>query len=1049
MPTETSIYRAMDFFMVRAPILPFDLFSKYFLTEGEEPLTLKRTSLAYLIELSENRIIREAIAAASPNLLESLVHLGNEDNLRKRGQVVKGFMRYLLRMMTRPTPFGLFSGVTYGKFGERSRLNLNGIDTYIKHARPDMEWLLKIIGSLENKREVVCQLKIQRNTLIYRQGNRAKLPYTTRYGGLGEGGNESVSVRASAVFDCVMDACTNPISYSKLISWIRERFKKAEIETIEHYVWQLFEQEFLISELRPPTTTTDPLGHVMSVLESITGMEDLKDKLHRIREDIFKYNLLPVGQGEEMLSQLRKAMNEIMNVKSPLQIDLSLEDRSITLTDRIRKDVEKAAQLLCRTSSRRNRHLEEYCNEFLENYGPYREVPILELLDEETGLGAPATYSNPQSHRRRLTSTVAKQEQLLLQWFVSCLHRGEQEVMLTDEMVEQLMDDNKSQELIPLPSMELYFQLVAHNHQKLDDGEYTLVLSPNPGSDGAGRTFGRFIDLFGDRFKETFNIIHQEEQRLSPSKLFAEISYLPSVGRSTNVVLTENFRKYEIAIGTNHTMPAGQQIHVSDLVVGVRHNRFYLKSRKHNREVVPTAGHMLNYRNAPNVYRFLMEVSQEGYRPWSVIEWGSLAQSPFTPRLRYEKIILCPATWRIQISQITTGKENVENLGLVVQQFREEWKVPRFVYMIQFDNRILLDLDHPLHVEEICKDLKSNAKVTLIEHIGGFEGLPIHRSDGRVVAEFVFPLVRGSGQTCSLEEIAATSEIDTKPLVEEIRHIHLPGGPWFYAKLYGLGTRQDEFIGRYWEGFVRECREEGVVDQAYFIRYSDPNRHIRARFKISKEEAQFVRIFHNWTKTLLQEGVISKVIIDTYEPEIERYGGPELMFLAERLFAADSEVTSNLVRLIRFQQIQLSKENVAVLSVIYLLYQFGNKEQEVYELLNEKFYVKDYLDDFRQERRLFMQMLGGENGVKPSHLEGDVVYRIVKTREAAVRCYWETLLDQEKKGVLTNTKDDILFSIIHMHLNRFLGTDRDQERKVMIMARHAMNSLVQYRRTFQ
>lgn len=1056
MPTETqNYYRTLDFFMLRAPILPFDLFKVCFSTEVTKQEDLKRISLAYLTELSKDTIIREAIAVASPSLLESLVHLGNETNLRKRGQVVKGFMRYLLRMMTRPTPFGLFSGVTYGNFGEQSRVHLSGIDAYRKHVRPDMEWLLKIIAILENNREIVCQLRIRRNTLIYRQGNRAKLPYTVRYGGPDLVGNESVSVRASGVFEFVMDSCTNPISYSELTSSIQTHFKEASLQTIEQYVWQLFEQEFLISELRPPTTKTDPFGHMMSVLDSITGIDELKARLYWILKNIREYNDLPIGLGEEKLSRLRQAMDEIVSVKSPLQIDLSLEDRSITLTNRIRKDVEKTANLLSRISLRRNLHLEEYCMEFLEKYGPHREVSLLELLDEETGLGAPGTYSNPRGRRRGLKNPVlglnTKREQLLLQWFVSCFQRGEQEVVLTDEMVEQLMEDNKLQVLPPLPSMELYFLLVAPDHQKLDEGEYTLVLSPNPGSDEAGKTFGRFIDLFGDPFKKRFNVIQQEEQRLSPDKLFAQISYLPSVGRSTNVVLTENFRKYEIAIGTNPTKPAEQQIHVSDLVVGVRHNRFYLKSRRHNREVVSTAGHMLNFQNAPNVFRFLIEVSQEGYRPWSVIEWGVLAQSPFTPRLRYENIILCPATWRIHVSQTTAGQENVENLELFVRQFREEWKVPRYVYMIQFDNRILLDLDHPLHMEEICKDLKSNAKITLIEHIGGFEVSPIQRSDGQVVGEFVFPLVCESGQTYSLEEIAATSEIDTMPLVEEIQRVHLPGGPWFYAKLYGLDTRQDEFIGRYWEGFVRECREEGVIDQAYFIRYSDPNRHIRARFKRLKEaeEAKFVRIFHNWTKILLQDGMISKVVIDTYEPEIERYGGPELMLLAEQLFAADSEVTANLVQLTRFQQIELSKENVAVLSVIYLLYQFGNNEQEVYDLLNEKFNVKDYLDDFRKERRLFMQLLCGEKGIKPSHPEGNVVYRIVKKREEAVRRYWGTLLDQEKKGILMNTKDDILFSVIHMHLNRFLGTDRDRERKVMIMARHVMNSLVQYRRTFQ
>lgn len=106
-----------------------------------------------LIQLSNNPIIREAIEASSPSLLEALPSLNNFQYSRKQRQVLKGFVRYLLRMTTRPTPFGLFSGVTYGQFASRAQLNMKNIPFYRKRTRPDMEWLLKIIEQIEKRHE--------------------------------------------------------------------------------------------------------------------------------------------------------------------------------------------------------------------------------------------------------------------------------------------------------------------------------------------------------------------------------------------------------------------------------------------------------------------------------------------------------------------------------------------------------------------------------------------------------------------------------------------------------------------------------------------------------------------------------------------------------------------------------------------------------------------------------------------------------------------------------------------------------------------------------
>lgn len=1055
---EEHLYKTLDFFMLRTPVLPMEEFGKCFLTNVGETEGIRRVAINRLTELSRNPFIREALAASSPTLLESLVHISDQDNPRKQEQVIKSFMRYITRMATRPTPFGLLSGVTYGKFGEQSQLILQEPDMYRKRARPDMEWLMKAVEMVTSSKEVVRQLRVQRNTLIYRQGNRAKIPYTTRCGSIVGGEDQSVSVRATQVFDCVMEASSTLIPYQELVNHLHKTFERADIETIDRYVWQLFEQEFLISELIPPTTTTEPLDHIRSVLKLVTGIDELKENFNNIADTINKYNRLPIGQGEDSLEHLRRKMGKMFSAKSSLQIDLSLEDRGVVLPQCIRKDVECVAELLTKLSSRENRPLDEFCVEFLEKYGPYREVPLLELLDEDTGMGAPAGYKHPLSNRTRLqnmspSQSRSHQEKLLFQWFVSCIHEGKHEVVLTDAMIDAMLKGQKSGKWLAAPSMELFFQLVAPDQQAVDRGEYILLLAPNQGSDGAGKTFGRFLDLFDEPFTDMFSSIQSEEQRLQPEKLLAGISYLPSSGRSANVVLTKHTRPYEIAIGTNHTLPKEQQIHVSDLAVGVRNDHFYLKSISRNREVIARAGHMLNAELTPNIHRFLLEVSEDGYRHWSSMEWGFATHAPFTPRLRYKHVILNPATWRMTWDAATSLSKDMIDLENLVCQFQKEWNLPRYVYMIELDNRILLDMNHPLHVEQVCRDLQSKGKVTLIEHIGEVGETPVSRHSGRLAAEFVFPCIRKQAVATNHfeEEVAATLDRrheDTSRLSSEATCTYLPGGPWFYAKLYGMNSRQDEFIGGYWDEFVRKHQEDGNILQGYFIRYADPDKHIRVRFKLPEflEGNLFLPVFHQWTEMLLNEGMISRVVIDTYEPEVERYGGKKLMMWAERMFSCDSEVTAKLVRLIRFNQTSLQKDVIAILSVINLLYQFGYYKEDAFQFLNRQFDLKDYLKDFRKERKFFLQWMASDQEMTASTASSrESIENIFYARKEAVEQYNYILHEQEREGGATNTREDIIYSVIHMHLNRLIGIDRDRERKIMIMARHAMNSLVQYR----
>ena len=163
------IYRQCGPVVLRTPLLPFDeiaawsdgLLSPGLLgsgdsgdggIDGKAPLDqaldhdreLLRGRLRELVGRPE---IAEAIFLASPELVRSLGHWRRDPEGKKGQRSEQGLVRYLLRMASRPTPFGLFAGCTPGSVAEgsnASRLSLVPRGDYRRHSRLDMDYLFAL-----------------------------------------------------------------------------------------------------------------------------------------------------------------------------------------------------------------------------------------------------------------------------------------------------------------------------------------------------------------------------------------------------------------------------------------------------------------------------------------------------------------------------------------------------------------------------------------------------------------------------------------------------------------------------------------------------------------------------------------------------------------------------------------------------------------------------------------------------------------------------------------------------------------------------------------
>jgi thiopeptide-type bacteriocin biosynthesis protein len=88
-----------------------------------------------------------------------------------------------------------------------------------------------------------------------------------------------------------------------------------------------------------------------------------------------------------------------------------------------------------------------------------------------------------------------------------------------------------------------------------------------------------------------------------------------------------------------------------------------------------------------------------------------------------------------------------------------------------------------------------------------------------------------------------------------------------------------------------------MIDRWFFIRYADPDPHLRWRLHAAPfaRPSAIRRAVENAIKPLVASGRVSRAGFDTYQREIERYGGPEGIEASEELFCADSDAVIDIL----------------------------------------------------------------------------------------------------------------------------------------------------------
>ncbi|WP_179298689.1 lantibiotic dehydratase [Evansella halocellulosilytica] len=1030
-------YEVIDFFLLRSPIFPMELYKKFFLTEykSNDWDEMLEEAARHLEPIIHNDLFKEAIFLSSPSLYNNLDNFKSK-NKKKREQVIKSVVRYVIRMTMRSTPYGVLSGVNLGKFGENSTLSIKKIKEHKKIARPDMHWLIKVITGLEKNDQFLLSLKLRRNPLYIENGSRVKLPFNTAYvkDSKYDINITTNSIRFTPVVNMVFRETEEPILYEDLLYKLKGHFNEVPIESIKNFLNQLIHFEYLITDLRPPLTETSPFDYILKRLQIIDSITYPIPQLKEIKDMLKQYNELEVGKGQQLLISLTQKMKNLAKVDNYLQVDLNVKKDELRLSKQLKNEIGQAAEVLCLLSHKDDSlEMSDYLNKFLEHYGTSREVPIAELLDPEVGLGLPEVYrTNDYEDRSTKSFNEIHKANLFSEWTMSAIRDKDIEICLDEDKLDQLIDNEKNYRNLP-DSLDIYFHIDALSEKHIDNGEYNLVLGASAGSNIAGKTTGRFYHIIGNEFKEYFKNIKEVHQEIQKDKVIAELVYVPTSGRTANIVQTYNFREYEVVIGTNPANNKKSRIEIDDLVVGSTLERFYIRSKSLNKEVILTTNHMLNHKIAPPIYRFLVDISHSTMGNWSFLNWNSADFLPLIPRVKVGKVVLSPAQWKLNNGSLprTENREWYRNF----KRWKKQWMVPRYIYLTVGDNRLLLDLENPLHINELKRDfgkIKEGESLLLTEALGVFSS-PLSSEEGCFNGEYVFSLYNKNKKVEKLPNYIFERNFGN---IQNDNRRFLPGSEWLYLKLYGSGERQEELLVDFL--YNKSSLFNQWSESFYFMRYVDETDHIRLRFQGSPKKLlnEGMLELNKHLEVMVSEGIISKFTIDTYEREIERYGGTELISYSEELFAIDTEFVLYWLAHIRSGDVNINKDILAVTSVMSYLKCFYQTLDEQIDWLNSRINPKKYMEEYRKlKRQLLVSNIENFSSVN-QHIK-----EINSRREEVLLNYANKISIFNDKQVLTSTPEEILASIIHLHLNRFIGIDRNREIKILTLTRHTLLSL--------
>ncbi|MCF6308127.1 MAG: lantibiotic dehydratase family protein [Flavobacteriaceae bacterium] len=729
------MYKIFDKYLLRTPLLPVNFFLE---------LTSQNViSESKFIEIFKNEIIREAIYLGSPILFNELDKWVNGEKSDKDGRLRNSLLKYISRMSSRPTPFGLFSGYTLGQFDANTEITLEN-NSNSRKITFDMSLIGLILKRLLKEETVKTKLLFFPNTSLYHISNVYRYVEA-------EFDTDSSLIQKMIEIEST-DYIQKTIKFSregKTFFEIAEQLVSEDISLDEakEYINELITSQILTSEIELTVSGDEPFQYILDVLDKYKIDSSFTKTLNSIKlyldkiNDSFPCSVLIYKKILELLEELGITYNR----KYIFQGDLLIGTKTNKLGHDIAKDLKQAITIINKLSSHvgniSNNTIEDFKKSFYERYET-EEISLAVALDSEMGIGYPSNSlsggENPLL--KNLDFNKVSNENIDVTWsdFDSLLLNKIIKTQVSKSNIISINENDVPSGEINWSDLPATFSSMA---QIVNINNEDHIIIDGFGGNSAGSLLGRFCHSDPTILDYVKEIVKKEDQSFN-NIINAEIVHLPE-DRLGNILLKPELREYEIPYLARSQKRANNKILINDLYISIRNNRIVLRSEKLNREISPKLTNAHNYtQSSLPIYRFLCDIQNTDKR--KVIYWGwndvfNKSLSVF-PRIQYKNIILSTTKWKIQFEEIkyimnTTNNEEILESTKI---FIKNKKIPSLVYLVDGDNKLLINLKNLSSILSLFQLVKNKKFFILEEFLFENAKIGINTDEESFVNEFIF-----------------------------------------------------------------------------------------------------------------------------------------------------------------------------------------------------------------------------------------------------------------------------------------------------------------------
>ncbi|KPI02187.1 Thiopeptide-type bacteriocin biosynthesis domain containing protein [Actinobacteria bacterium OK074] len=954
----------------------------------------------WLAETWSHTEFETAVRAAAPSLVRAVERAVNDPGLspRRVRSAVTSTARYLLRATGRPTPFGLFAGVSTVRIGPA--LARFGVE-HRPVARPDTLWLDHVRRDLQGRPDVLPHLTVAADDLTVRRGNTLERPMP---------GGRTATVRLTSPLAAVLEMSTGSVPYRHIVERLNEMGGSAVQAT--KLIAAALDVGMLTTQLHAPLTDMDPLGHILRVLEPVRAhlepeTVDVLRELTAVRQLLDRHNTAwDRSAAREIRDEAERRMTAVKDAgRVRLSVDLRL-DATVRIPEPVLDEAEAAAHALVRLTRHQGAKPEwaTYHSVFWDRYGAGSLVPVRDAVDLAAGVGLPAHF--PTSLWPEQPIRPLPRDELLMRRAWQAVVTGAHEIRLTDADIDELNPtaQGADEDVVLAPHVEMGMRVHAASQQALDRGDFTVSVRP---AWSTGNLTGRFAAMLPD---SGLGEAYRKLPTLVDGALSAQLSFTPDYPHAENVARTPAFLPYVIPLG-EHRPPAAHLIPLDDLAVLSTGTYLHLVSLSRRRVVEPVVLHPLALdKQAPPVARFLAQLGRGFATAWTRFDWGPLAAGmPFLPRVRYRKALLTPARWKITPGDLPVGPFTPA-WREALSDWARTWRCPQFLELREDDRTLRLDLREALHAR------------ILFDHLRRHDGADLHEATAEEelgwighAHEIVVPLT-------STRPPLPHPDLDNAPVVTN----RMPADPdagqlWVQAKLFTAPAAMDQIL-------ARELPDPLEQRDNWFVRHRSllEDHHLRLRVAVTGPDthATVTRRLVTWARQLQDDALISRLVFDDYRPETGRYGTGAVMTAAEEVFTADSSIVRHALTDIP----HVDRRVLCALGMIDIALGFLGNEDGTRWMAT----TPAPGSGLPTVTRLLAEQTSTGLRARPPGWTPRLDAARTARRDALYR-YREQLADRQATTVLE--------SLLHMHHNRFAGPDRDAEAACRHAARQACRTV--------